>query len=87
MEKDKMTIIDVRTREEFRMGNAKGSINIPLQEIPGRVNEFKSFQGPVILVCASGIRSGQAALFLKSAGVDCENAGSWMQMNSQLTTV
>ena len=81
MNKSKTTIVDVRTPEEFRGGNVNGSINIPLQEIQQRLDEIKSLQQPIILCCASGNRSGQASAFLKSCGVDCENGGSWMDVN------
>ena len=37
----KGTIVDVRTTEEFKGGNVFGSINIPLQEIPQRLEELK----------------------------------------------
>ena len=36
------TIVDVRTPEEFRGGHVAGSINIPLQEVPNRIEELKS---------------------------------------------
>ncbi len=77
----KKTIIDVRTPEEFMGGNVQGSINIPLHEIQDRLNELKEFQSPLILCCASGGRSGQATAFLKHHGIDCENGGSWMDVN------
>jgi rhodanese-related sulfurtransferase len=35
------------------------SINIPLNEIPERVEELKKLNAPLILCCASGNRSGQ----------------------------
>lgn len=74
---NKTTIIDVRTPAEFTGGNVPGSINIPLQEIPKRVNDIKQMLQPVILCCASGNRSGQATTFLRSQGIECENGGSW----------
>ncbi|MEN9421336.1 MAG: hypothetical protein RLZZ107_810, partial [Bacteroidota bacterium] len=36
------TIIDVRTRAEFAGGHVAGSINIPLQEITGHIEEIKA---------------------------------------------
>ena len=78
---NKKIIIDVRTPEEFEDGNVSGSINIPLHEIQGRLEELKQIQGPIILCCASGGRSGQATSFLKQHGLDCENGGSWMQVS------
>ncbi len=77
----KKTIIDVRTPGEFSGGHVAESINIPLSEIPNRFDEIKSFQQPIILCCASGNRSGQAVSFLKSGGVECENGGSWFDVN------
>lgn len=75
------TIIDVRTPAEFMGGHVAGSINIPLQEIPRRVEEIKAMEQPIVLCCASGNRSGQATVYLKQQGVNCENGGSWMEVN------
>ena len=47
----KETIIDVRTPGEFMGGNVVGSINIPLNELPSRINEIKEFE-KVIIICA-----------------------------------
>ncbi|PWT78258.1 MAG: rhodanese-like domain-containing protein [Bacteroidetes bacterium] len=74
------TIIDVRTPGEFMEGYVAGSINIPLDEIRDRVNEIKQMKQPIILCCASGNRSGQATAFLQSAGIECQNGGSWLKV-------
>lgn len=82
------TVVDVRTREEFAGGHVAGSINIPLGEVPGRIGEFRNMQS-IVLCCASGNRSGQAALFLKQNGIECVNGGSWLDVNyvsNNLTT-
>lgn len=75
------TIVDVRTTEEFRGGNAQGSINIPLQEIEKRLDELKTLQQPLILCCASGGRSSQATQYLVQQGIECSNGGSWLDVN------
>jgi rhodanese-related sulfurtransferase len=77
----KGTILDVRTPSEFQGGNAVGSVNIPLQEIQSRIEEVKSLEQPLVLCCASGGRSGQATYFLSQLGIDCVNAGSWLDVN------
>ncbi|MCG9911253.1 MAG: rhodanese-like domain-containing protein [Flavobacteriales bacterium] len=82
----KGTIIDVRTREEFMGGHVAGSINIPLQEIPQRVDEFRNMEEPVILCCASGNRSGQATMYLTAQGIQCENGGSWLDVNHRVNS-
>lgn len=78
------TIIDVRTPAEFMGGHVAKSINIPLQEVAQRVEEIRAMAQPILLCCASGARSGQAAVFLKSQGIDCENGGGWMAVNGML---
>ena len=81
MKKNRPTIVDVRTPWEFGLGFAEGSINIPLQEIQKRLDEIKSLEGPIVLCCASGNRSGQAATFLQQRGIACENGGSWYDVD------
>lgn len=76
------TIVDVRSPAEFQGGNVAGSINIPLQEITNRMDEVKALKTPLVLCCASGNRSGQAQGFLSQSGIDCVNAGSWMDVNA-----
>jgi rhodanese-related sulfurtransferase len=75
------TIVDVRSHEEFMGGHVANSINIPLQTIPERLEEFKGLNAPVVLCCASGNRSGQAHYFLSQQGLDCHNGGSWLDVN------
>ena len=75
------TIVDVRTPGEYMGGKAAGALNIPLNEIPARVEEIKALKMPLILCCASGNRSGQATAYLTSNGIECVNGGSWMDVN------
>lgn len=77
----KGTILDVRTPSEFQGGNVVGSVNIPLQEIQARLEEVKALEQPLVLCCASGGRSGQATYFLSQLGIECVNAGSWLDVN------
>ncbi|MCF8278088.1 MAG: rhodanese-like domain-containing protein [Flavobacteriales bacterium] len=78
------TIVDVRSPMEFQGGHVAGSVNIPLQEVPDRVEEFANMKQPLLLCCASGNRSGQAVAFLHQQGVECENGGGWMDVNYRL---
>lgn len=75
------TIVDVRSYGEFMGGNVSGSINIPLPELPQRIDELKSLTAPLVLCCASGGRSGQAQRYLAQQGIECYNAGSWLDVN------
>lgn len=81
IQNNKGTIIDVRSIEEFQGGHVAGSFNIPLQEIAGQIERVKNFPSPLLLCCASGNRSGQAQKFLSAQGIECYNAGSWLDVN------
>jgi phage shock protein E len=77
----KATIVDVRTPAEFMGGHVPGSINIPLQELTGRLDEIRKMEN-LVLCCASGGRSAHATDFLRQQDISCENAGSWLSINS-----
>ena len=77
----KKTIVDVRTKAEFESGNVKGSINIPLNELPNRLEELRQLTHPLVLCCASGARSANAVAYLQSNGINCENGGSWVSVS------
>lgn len=79
------TLVDVRTPAEFMGGNVAGSINIPLQDVPDKLSEFKAMKQPLILFCAAGMRSAQAVQFLENEGIACYNAGGWMDVNNVLS--
>lgn len=79
------TIVDVRSKIEFAMGHVPGSINIPLHKVPDRIEEFRAMAQPVVLICASGNRSGQAAQFLQANGLkEVYNGGGWRTVNRQM---
>ena len=62
-------IVDVRSPWEFESEHIPGARNIPLEEVPGKLDEFKSFNKPVVLYCRSGARSGMAVSILKQNGI------------------
>lgn len=74
-------VIDVRSPGEFASGHVKGSKNIPLQQLHNRVEEVRKIGKPIVLCCASGMRSGQAKGMLSSQGIDCINGGGWAQVD------
>lgn len=77
-------IIDVRTSGEFSNGHIKGSKNISLNTISGKINEIKKINKPIIVCCQSGMRSSQAASILKSNGIEVVNGGGWQSLQSKL---
>lgn len=62
-------IVDVRSPWEYEMDHIPGAKNIPLEEVPARVAEFRNLQHPVVLYCRSGNRSGMAVSILRQSGV------------------
>lgn len=79
------TVLDVRTPAEFAGGKVANSVNIPLQELPSRLEEVKSLKTPLVLCCASGGRSGMAEQMLLAQGLECVNGGGWMDVNYYAT--
>lgn len=77
-------IIDVRTPGEYMSGHIKASKNFPLNELKQKVDELRSYQKPLIVVCQSGMQSGTAKSFLQSKGLRAVNGGSWSALNQIL---
>lgn len=70
-------LIDVRTESEFSKGTARGAINIPLDQVESRIEEFKTNR-EIVLFCRSGNRSGKALDLLNSKGItNVINGGTW----------
>lgn len=85
METKKTVIIDVRTPGEYAMGNVQGSINIPLDTLPNRIDEIKQMGANIILCCASGARSNSALMYLKQNGIaDVQDGGPWNYVANQM---
>lgn len=74
-------IIDVRSPGEFAGGHVEGSLNMPLDSIQSQIGKIKKMDKPVVLCCASGMRSGSATSILKREGIEAYNAGSWVNLN------
>jgi phage shock protein E len=73
---NKGTVVDVRSPQEFAGEHFPNAINIPLDQVPQKVNEFKEMPKPIIAYCRSGNRSGMAVSMLKQAGItDAINGG------------
>ncbi len=61
-------LVDVRTPFEFKSGHLDGALNIPVDQLPRRLDEIARDR-PVVLYCRSGSRSRRAAGILAQAGV------------------
>ncbi len=73
----KAALIDVRTIGEYADENVEGSINIPLQQVPDKLDELLT-KDEIIVFCRSGHRADQAKRFLLQNGCTrVLNGGSW----------
>lgn len=71
-------LIDVRSPAEFAGGHAQGAVNIPLDQVDARIAQIKSYNKPIVLCCASGMRSARAKGLLINQGITAvHDAGSW----------
>ena len=67
-----VTLLDTRTPLEYARGHAEGFINIPVDDLRGRLGELDK-GSPVYVMCQSGLRSYLACCILTQNGFDCYN--------------
>ena len=63
----KVTLVDVRTSDEFELGAINGAINLPLDELRGHIAEIPRDM-PVWVYCGVGLRGYLASNILKENG-------------------
>ena len=69
-------LLDVRSPGEFAGGHLDGAINIPVGSVSERAAELAKKGKPIVVYCASGMRSGSAASQLKRAGAQVFDLGA-----------
>jgi phage shock protein E len=73
-------VVDVRSPGEFSGGAYPGAVNIPVQELEHRAGELPRDR-PIVVYCASGMRSASAERLLRAKGfADVVNGGGLAQM-------
>jgi phage shock protein E len=62
-------VLDVRTPEEYAGGHVPGAMNIPYDQLPGRLDEVQaSHDDEVVVYCETGRRAAKAQETLRGAG-------------------
>jgi len=61
-------IVDVRKPVEFGIAHIPGAINVPLEELEGRLDELRHDPG-VLIYCINGSRTRQAEAILLAADI------------------
>ncbi len=85
--REKATVVDVCSPDEFAAGHVSGAKSVPLGELEARLpGLIKNKSTPVILVCASGMRSRRAVAIAKKLGYENAHSlsggmGAWRAAN------
>lgn len=66
-DRSKVCLVDVRTPEEYSLGTIDGAVNIPLDDLRGRLGEIDR-ESDVIVFCAVGLRGYLAQRILLGRG-------------------
>lgn len=85
--REKAVVVDVCGPDEFAAGHVTGAKNVPLPDLEAKLaGVVKNKNLPLVLVCASGMRSRRAVAIAKKLGY--ENArsltggmGAWRAAN------
>lgn len=72
MNKQKVTILDVRETDEFADGHIPGAIHFPLSTFLKNLHKIKK-DTHYYIICASGARSQSASSFLAQRGFQVTN--------------
>lgn len=67
-----VTLLDVRTPEEFQRGHIEGFLNIPVDELREGLSKLDKSK-PVYVICQSGLRSYIASRILAGNGYEAYN--------------
>lgn len=67
-----VTLLDTRTRGEYRRGHIEGFRNIPVDELREHIQDLEPGK-PVYVICQSGLRSYISTRILAGYGFDCYN--------------
>jgi phage shock protein E len=61
-------LLDVRSEQEFAAGHLPGAVNVPVSQLAAQLGTLSDRRRPVVVYCASGVRSTRAASVLREAG-------------------
>ncbi|WP_242448143.1 rhodanese-like domain-containing protein [Cellulomonas sp. WB94] len=74
---DGAALVDVRESHEWKSGHAPRAVHIPLGQIDQGARRLQKSR-PVVVVCASGMRSRTAANQLRSLGYEATSVSGGM---------
>ena len=74
IENNQVTLLDVRTTNEYELMHIKGAINMPVADIDKKIFIYEQ-NAPLMVYCSSGVRSKSAIEVLNNLGY--ANIYSW----------
>lgn len=84
LDKDKITIVDMREETEYSDNRFEKSINIPVSKFWTEVENIPKDK-PVYVFCNSGYFSQEMVILLEERGYDATNVlGGWQEIKSCL---
>ena len=72
LDTEKVLLLDIRSREEFKNNGIKGSVNVPFDEISTGLSKLPKDK-PVYVLCRTGDLSEEVAEILEDRGYDVYN--------------
>ena len=81
--KSDVILLDTRTPYEYARGHADGFINIPLDDLRGRLTELDENK-KIYVMCQSGLRSYLATRILMQNGYDAYNFAGGFRLYSTI---
>lgn len=78
-----VTLLDIRTREEFENSSIDGFINIPVDELRANLDRIDKSK-PAYVACRIGLRGHAACRTLSQNGIECYNLSGGYQIWSSI---
>lgn len=82
-------VLDVRELSEWATGHLPGAVHLPYPQLRGRLGELARDR-PIVVYCASGVRSSLAASLLAAEGRTAQNLrggfAAWRRAGLEVTT-
>ena len=69
-------LLDVRSEAEFASGHLPAAVNVPVGQLPAQASSLASAGKPIVVYCASGVRSAGAKRILQAAGAKVHDLGA-----------
>jgi rhodanese-related sulfurtransferase len=75
---ERLNLVDVREDDEWEEGHIPEARHVALSRLQDSLGDLNDSDGPLLLICRSGGRSGKACAYLDSLGYDVVNVQGGM---------